>query len=83
MLMDENRFISDAMQRRIDSGTVSAFDLNKLYPLTRRDEENLDSGLVSRLRGKNRVAAVVGLESCLIDATPVSLCSTYTKSMLF
>lgn len=71
MLLDENRFVPEAMQKRIDSGTISAFDLNKLYPLTRRDQEILESGLVSRLRGKNRVAAVIGLESCLVDAIPV------------
>ena len=71
MLLDDNKFVSDAMQKRIDAGSLTAFDLNKLYSLTRRDEEDLSSGITSRLRGKDRVGVVIGLESCLLDSTPI------------
>jgi hypothetical protein len=75
--MDEHKFVSEAMQRRIDSGVLTSADLNKLFPITRRDEESLSSGLESRLRGKDRVAVAIGLESCIIDASSVFLIIEY------
>jgi hypothetical protein len=103
MLLDSNKFVSEAMQRRIDAGSLTgsqftdrkmyyisvstadnlhldaAFDLNKLYPLTRRDNEDLSSGLTSRIRGKDRVGVVIGLESCLLDAAAVSSSRTIAQ----
>ena len=71
MKLDENKFVSDAMKKRISSGNLNVFDLNKLYPLTRRNEEDLSSGISHRLRGKDEMGIIIGLESCLIDASPV------------
>ena len=71
MKLDENKFVSDAMKKRISSGNLNVFDLNKLYPLTRRNEEDLSSGISHRLRGKDELGIIIGLESCIIDASPV------------
>ena len=59
-----SKYVTDAMQKRIDKGTIDAGDLRRVFGPTKRDVENLRSGKIA-----GKVGIIVDLEGALVDLT--------------